>query len=181
MRGREGVARRYAKALVELAAEGREYDALGAELEQFHGLFLEQAELRGFLARPWVKGSEKAPVLEAVTQRMGLSELARRFLGVVAGRNRLDHLGEILVAYRRLADEAQGRARIAVQTAVPLTDAEREALKEKLGRVTGKQVILDESLDARLISGIRAQIGSLVLDASLKGHLSSLRERLVRG
>jgi len=69
-----------------------------------------------------------------------------------------------------------------VRTAVPLTDADRTALADRLRRALGgKQVLTEEVVDKNLLGGFVAEIGSLVVDGSLDGQLARMRERLVKG
>jgi F-type H+-transporting ATPase subunit delta len=93
----------------------------------------------------------------------------------------LDHLPEIVSAYRDLLDEDLGQARAAVRTAVPLTDGERKALSDRIERTLGKRVLIEERVDPGLLGGFVAQVGSFILDGSLDGQLARMRERLARG
>jgi F-type H+-transporting ATPase subunit delta len=69
-----------------------------------------------------------------------------------------------------------------VRTAVPLTESDRNALSARLSRALGgKQVVVEEVLDKSLLGGFVAEIGSLIVDGSLNGQLSRLRERLTQG
>ena len=175
-----GVARRYAKALRGLVTDGRQLEALAEELTRFERLLAGEAALQAVLLRPWVKAATKRSVVLAVAERLELSPLARNFLALIAQRRRLDILAEILAAYRALVDEAAGRVRARVRSAAPLGDATRAALRERLGRKLGKTVFLDTEVDPTLLGGFVAEVGSQVLDASLAGQLTALRERIRR-
>lgn len=181
MRRQEATARRYAKALFQVAREGRRLDAVGDELANVLEVLAADRRLEEFLSRPWIKGATKRSVAAAVAERLGCSPLVRDFVGLVAQRGRTDHLAEIARAYRSLLDAERGRVRAQVRSAVALSDAERGRLAVGLARIAGKEVIVEGSVDARLLGGFVAQIGSLVLDGSLDGQLTRMRERLVRG
>jgi F-type H+-transporting ATPase subunit delta len=181
VRQQEATARRYAKALFSLAAERRETEAVGRDLETVISGFA-SPELRALVANPWVPNTGKRAATTDVAGRLGVSKLVRDFAGLLAARGRLDHLEEIGNAFRDLVDEGLGRVRAEVRTAVPLTESERQALAERLGRsLGGKQVILHEVVDRALLGGFIAQVGSRVLDGSLDGQLARIRERLARG
>lgn len=173
------VARRYAKALRILAAPEGRLEAIAQELMRFERLLADDAGLRDAVLRPWVKAATKRAVVTAVTERLGLSPLARNFLALVAQRRRLALLPEIIAAYRALVDEATSRARARVRSAIPLTDAQRAAIRERLGRRLGKTVLLETEVDPSLLGGFVAEVGSRVWDASLAGQLRGLRERLI--
>lgn len=181
MRRQEATARRYAKALFQVAPEARRLDAVGDELANVLEVLAADRRLEEFLSRPWIKGATKRSVAAAVAERLGCSPLVRDFVGLVAQRGRTDHLVEIARAYRSLLDAERGRVRAQVRSAVALSDAERGRLAVGLARIAGNEVIVEGSVDARLLGGFVAQIGSLVLDGSLDGQLTRMRERLVRG
>jgi F-type H+-transporting ATPase subunit delta len=176
-----GVARSYAKALFELARERNQVDAIARDLHAIEEQFAANADLRAFFARPWVASAAKRAAAAEIATRLGVSPLARDFLALVAAQGRVDHL-ETIAAHRELEDEAAGRVRARVRTAVPLSDAERSALAGRLGRVVGgRQVVLEDVTDRELLGGFVAEVGSLLVDGSLDGQLARLRDRLVHG
>lgn len=182
MRKRESTAKRYAKALLALAQEAGRGEAAAQELGEVLSLLDAHPELRDSLLRPWVKGLDRRAVAQELAERIGCSTLVKDFIGLLAERGRMDHLGEIGQAYRQLVDEAAGRVRARVRTAVPLDEPERRQLAEHLSRAAGKTAIVEDVMvDPTLLGGFVAQIGSLVFDGSLDGQLARLRERLARG
>ena len=177
-----GAARSYAKALHDLARERGQAEPVGGELAQAAELVRTDATLAHFFARPGVSAGAKRAAADEIAQRLGVSKLVRDFLGLVAGHGRADVLPEIFDAYRALLDADLNRARARVRTAVPLTDGERTALASRIGAALGgKQVAVEDVVDASLLGGFVAEVGSLVLDGSLDGQLARLKERLSRG
>lgn len=181
MRRDPAIARPYAKALFLVARDAGRVEAVGGELARFREALAAERRLEEFLLRPWVKGSTKTSVVSRVAERLGCSKLVRDFLGLLTTRGRVDHLPTIIEAYRQFQDVAEGRVRAQVRSAVALGDRERGRLAASLARLAGKKVVLEESVDSRLLGGFVAQIVSLVVDGSLDGQLARMRERLVRG
>jgi F-type H+-transporting ATPase subunit delta len=176
------VAKPYARALHELAHERSQADTAARELAAVAELIEQQPGLRAFFGRPWVSAQAKRATAVEIATRLGLSPLVRDFLGLVARQGRAAQLEAIAAAYRDLVDERLGRVRARVRTAVPLTDAERRLLADRLGRaLRGKQVLLEEHVDRELLGGFVAEIGTYIVDGSLDGQLATVRERLARG
>jgi F-type H+-transporting ATPase subunit delta len=172
----------YAKALFSLAKERNATDAVSADLARVVELLDGEVELRRFFALPWVAGPAKRSAAVELAARLELAPLTRDFLALVAAHGRAAQLPAIAIAYRDLADEALGRVRARVRTVVPLTPDERNTLARRLrGVLGGRDVVLDEDVDARLLGGFIAESGSVVVDASLDGQLARLRQRLVAG
>jgi F-type H+-transporting ATPase subunit delta len=181
MRQQEATARRYAKALFSVAREADRLDAVGDELARLLEVLAAERQLQEFLSRPWVKGATKKSVAMRVAEQLGCSPLVRDFMGLVAQRGRTDYLAEVLRAYGKLLDAERGRVRAQVWSAAALSEAERARLAAHLAQVAGKEVIVEAHVDASLLGGFVARIGSLVVDGSLDGQLARMRERLVRG
>ena len=182
MRTTPGVARSYAKALFALAQERNQGEVIARELETVAEVLATEPTLGAFLSRPWVAAGAKRAAATEVAARLEVSGLTRDFLALVAAHGRADHLGAILAAFRGLADEAAGRVRARVRTAVALQEDERAALVRRLGgALAGKQVLLEEVVDRALLGGFVAEIGSLLVDGSLDGQLARIRQRLARG
>ena len=181
MRSHERTARRYAKALHDVAREAGATEAVGHEMEQVAAICAGDAAAHDVLTRPWIKPADRRAVAMAIAQKIGARKLVQDFVGLVAERGRADHLPEIVAAYQTLVDAELGRARAQVRTAVALTDAEKQQLSGKLERALGKRIILEEQVDATLLGGFIAQVGSLILDGSLDGQLARMRQRLARG
>jgi F-type H+-transporting ATPase subunit delta len=141
----------------------------------------QQPALVDFLSRPWVAPAAKRAVAAELATRLGLSPLTRDVLALIAARNRVDHLAAIGAAYRAMDDEAKGRVRVKLRTAVALTDGERQQLGARLSRTLGgKTLILDETVDPDLLGGFVAEVGSMILDGSLDTQLARIRDRLAR-
>ena len=181
MRGQQAAAKRYARALFELATERGQTETIGRDLATVVTSFSDPA-LREHFANPWVPATVKRATAADVASRLGVPKLVADFVALLAARGRLDHLEEIGSAYRDLDDAARGRVRAAVRTALPLTEPARVALAARLSeRLGGKQVLMEETVDRSLLGGFVAEVGSTVLDGSLDGQLARIRERLARG
>ena len=178
MRAREVTAKRYAKALFATAREAGSTVAVGRELEAFQHVVASHPEMHDVLSRPWIKADDRRGIALSVAEKSGAGQLVRDFAALVAERGRIDHLPEIVAAYRMLADEDLGQARAHVRAAVPLTAEDKQRLATRLEAILGKRVILEEQVDHTLLGGFVAQVGGFILDGSLDGQLGRMRERL---
>jgi len=175
------VAKRYAKALVEVAASSNELEAVHHDLRTLADLLREHRDLRQFLANPSVARGDAAAVIQEVGAAMTIRPLTATFLQVVLEGRRLDGLDVILRAYEVLVDERLGRAKAVVTSAAPLDAATQEHLRRRLGEVTGKNVYLELRQDPGLLGGVVTQLGSRIYDGSLKTQLAHLRDEVAHG
>jgi len=173
------VARRYAKALAGLAEDQGSLVQVQKELAGLAALVRGNPDLHRLAFYPLLAPSQKARALDAVLEAGGYSALLRRFFGVVAGAARLDLIYELAAAFDELVDERLGGVEATIETAQPLSQSQGDALAAALGRRTGKTVKLKWRQDPSMLGGVRAQVGSTVYDASLKGQLRLLQARLL--
>ncbi len=174
------VARRYAKALADVASGSNELEAVRDDLRAFARVLREQAELRHFVANPSIARSDAAAVLKDVIGAMHLRPLAGRFIELLLQAGRVADVETILRAYEEQVDVRLGRVRATVAWAAPVAEAEAAELRRRLSAVTGKEVYLDSRIDPSLLGGIVAQIGSQVYDGSLRTQLRRMRETLTK-
>jgi F-type H+-transporting ATPase subunit delta len=173
------VSRRYARALFSMGVDRGTFEQLGKELDAFSDLWTGSAELRQALENPVFKASEKRAVLQGLLPRVAPSTDVQKFIVLLLDRRRLHGVGAIARAYREMADAHTGRVRAHVTSAQPLGAAELERVRQSLAKRTGKQVILEASVDPALIGGLVARVGDLVLDGSVRTQLGTLRDKLL--
>ncbi len=179
MRG--AAARRYAKALFELAREEGGVDAVRRELGELTRLLDAQGELRDVLLRPMFPVAQRRSVLTAVADRLGAGPELRSFYAYLIDQRRLVDLGAIREEFERLADADAGISRARVVSAAPLRDDQLARIRAALAAHTGGQVELTVEVDESLLGGVVAQVGDTVFDGSLRTQLTQLRESLSQG
>ena len=173
------IANRYARALVDLAVETNTSEALSANLTELASFFKEDgAELFSFLRNPVFDAEERRAVLDDLVPRLGLHEFAVNLLRVLSDRDRMSLFPAIESLFTEAMDEKAGRVRVHVRTVDPLTPQLEAEIRTAFEQSTGKQVILQASIDPSLIGGLVARIGGKVFDASIKTRLEGLRRRL---
>jgi F-type H+-transporting ATPase subunit delta len=126
-----------------------------------------------------------APEVDPTTVRRQVAERVGRQLtnlvGLLVERRRVALLPKVADAFRRLIYARRNIVEAEVASAAPLTEAERAALRERLARLVGRRVELRERLDPGLLGGLVVRIGDRLYDASVRGRLERLRNRLIAG
>jgi F-type H+-transporting ATPase subunit delta len=174
-------ARRYAKALFQLAAEAGQVPAVRAELDALAALLAERPDLGDVLLQPLHPAAQRRAVLRAVAERLQAGALLQSFYQVLIDHRRLVDFDAIRAEFARLADEQAGRRRARVRAAGPLSEAQRDRLRRALAARLGHEVELEVEVQPELLGGLVAQVGDLVFDGSLRTQLRQLRESLASG
>lgn len=173
------LALRYAEALFELASEKQVLATAEEELALVEETISAHSELATLLFHPQVPLAAKK---ETVARVFGpqVSEYIRNFLLLLVDRRRETALPAIIKEFRSLANKARNIAEAEVTTAMPLTQAEQTALAAKLGKVTGKTVILKTQVDKRILGGVVVKMGDKLIDGSVVRQLETLKTALLR-
>jgi len=172
-------ARRYAKALLQIGDQQGNVPQLQEELESVAAAVAANADLTRLVASPLVLPTKKAEVFETILAAAKVSQTLRHFFRVVAEAGRLNLLPDLRRTFADLVDERAGIVEAKVSSAQPLSDAQAKALVASLGTRTGKTIRLSWQPDATLLGGVKVQVGSTVLDASLQGQLRQLKTQLL--
>ena len=175
------IARRYAKALVQLAAEEGAVDRFQGELAKVEALFSAHPELGSLLSNPAYGIEAKLDTLKDLADRLSLSGTLKNFLLLLQERNRMACLPAIFLSYSVLADELSGVVRPVITTALPMDEARIAEIKGALEKSTGKKVSLTVEIDPALIGGVVTKIGDKVLDGSVKTQLTRIEDILQKG
>jgi F-type H+-transporting ATPase subunit delta len=172
-------ARRYAAALLDVAAETGAVDRVLAEVESFAATVAAVPALREILADPTVPAEATARAVAAVATKMALSDTTRGFLGLLASRRRLGRPDALVTALREERDIRAGRATGVLESAGPIAPAQMARLREAIGTSLKKQLVLTERRDPALLGGLRIVVGDRVFDLSARTYLESLRSHLL--
>ena len=173
------VGRRYAKALLELARDQGELDAVLRDVGAISDAWKESADLRELLRDPVVPKPALKAAVSAVLEKLGATQLTRNTVSLLADKGRLPQLHEVLEALEELAEAETGKVRVEVTSAKRLSDGYYDRLVDKLQRLTDRQVVLVKKQDPSLIGGVVTRVGDQVFDGSLSNRLSELEETLL--
>lgn len=175
------VAKRYARALLELGKEDGKFEQYGREVAEFVGILDQAPELEPALGNPAFAFEGRKNLLDAILVKAGLSPMVNNFFKLLMDRGRIGAARAINEVYQQFIDEVKGITRAEVVSAVGLNDAEIQRLSATLKEVAGREVKLEVKEDPSLIGGVVARIGDLVLDGSVRTQLESLKDSLRRG
>lgn len=167
-------AQRYAAAAFDLALDAGEVDAVEAGLTALARAIDSDAALKRTLRSPLFKPEDKAAVLAEIAARLGLPDLARRFVGVAALNRRAGDIQAMARSFAERAARHRGAARVVARVARPITRDQTLDLESAVSKSLGRTVHVDVEIDPALIGGLQLKIGSRLVDASIRTKLTTL-------
>lgn len=170
--------KRYALALFQLAQEhGSEQEWL-EDLRVAHAS-VSDATVGTYLSTPRISVADKLIVVKQILEE--LSPLVANLIGLLVSRQTLSLLGSIISSYVELLNISQGRVQAKVTSAVPVSPEQQGRLKESLGRMLGKEIVIHADDDPEIIGGMIIRLGDQVIDGSIRTRLDVLKHKLEHG
>ena len=175
------IAKRYAKALFNLAQDDGKVQQYGEELDGFVRLSGELPDLANAIENPLYTEAARKSVFHSVAGKIGLSPILKSFISLLIEKKRVQNTAEIADYYHKLIDEHANIARAQITAAVQLDENVIQEIAKTLETMTGKHIVVEFQQDANLIGGIVAKIGDVVLDGSVKRQILNFKETMKRG
>jgi F-type H+-transporting ATPase subunit delta len=172
-------ARRYAEAAFELATRDKALDAFAEGLDLAAGT-LGLGVALDVLRNPARPLKQRTEIVDGLLSSR-VPDPVLKLVGLLVERGKIDRIGEVAREYRRLLNGERGIVEALATSAAPLTETETAALQRKVAQMTGSTVDLRVEVDEALIGGLTVRVGDTLYDASVRGRLERLRERLVAG
>lgn len=170
---------RYARALFDVAVkEQADLQRIELDLAEFNGLLTGNPTLAKVLLNPAVPVPRKRAAVVELVARANVTSPVGKLLVLLAERDRLMLLPDLLEAYRQRLLDHRNVVRAEVTTAAPLEAGRAQAIEDSLAKATGRTVTLSTRVDPALIGGLVARLGSTVYDGSLTGQLAKMKQRL---
>jgi len=164
----------YIKALFEVAGSGSAAEAMTDPLDRVAEALHQVPEFQRIMVSPLVPSEVKTRILDQVLDSLEISGPVRRFVFVVQGHYRLEHMDDIASGFRLMVDRSLGRVRARVEVASALDQPGQQALLAALQKVLATDVVAEFVEKPELLGGFRVQVGSKLFDGSLSGQLKQL-------
>src|SRR5262245_2432892 len=176
----KSAANRYARAVLDVAIkEKADLEQIEREFAGFSALLDAQPVLKKVLLNPAVPVPRKRAAMTALLAQLKLSSIVSKLLVLLAERDRLILMPDLVDAYRdRLADHRKV-VRAEITSATPLAPERVRQIQKSLADVTGRSVTIQTRVDPTIVGGLVAKVGSVVYDASVTRQLEKLKQRLI--
>ncbi|MBI2341015.1 MAG: ATP synthase F1 subunit delta [Deltaproteobacteria bacterium] len=175
------IARRYSRALVELAREEDKLEAYGGQLKDFYALCAEVPPLLDTLTNRFFDITARLKIVDRLAEKLNLALPVKNFVKLLIKKGRIGLLAEISAEYQRALHELQNRAVATVVSAKELSDSVVSEIRTILAKKTGLEVVMEKEVKPSVLGGVCVRIGGVVYDGTVRAELNRLTEKMMGG
>ena len=175
----ETATKRYALALYELAKENAELDTIEMQSKTIYELLQQSSEFRSLIKDPTIKKNEQLKAIQTIIGRYKFTNIFTKFLCFLCFKRRLFFLEKILNSFLRLVSKSKGEIQAQLNSSKELSPSELENIQKELSENFTSKIKLEYKYDPTLIGGLIIQVGSIMIDTSIKNRLKRLERSII--
>ena len=127
---------------------------------------------------PTIPKDNKKDVLLTIAEKNNFSKILRKFLGFIAIKNRLFFLNKIVESFLNLVSRNKGELKAKLISSKKLSIDEKKKIQKELSENFKSSLNIDYEHDPDLIAGLVVQVGSIMIDTSVKTKLKKLEKNM---
>jgi len=169
-------AERYARALFEVAQEEKKLDQTEENISNLLDIYNKNSDFENFVKNPTQTFSIQLDVIKHISDLLKFSKTFKNFLSLLVVKRRIYFLNKILKSYLKLSALKRGEMSAQLISSKDLSDQEFKNISVELSKEIGSNINFDYKVDNELIGGFKMQIGSLMIDTSVKNKLKKYEQ-----
>ncbi len=172
-------ASRYSLALYELSEENKHIKEIEDQSSALIKLIDKSKDFESIIRNPTNKKEDQINVINKIAENFNFNILLKNFLCFLVEKRRLFFLRNILIKFLDICSQKRGEVKARLVAAKQLNDEEVDKIKNELSKDFTKKIKLDYKYDPNLIGGLTIQVGSLMIDTSIKNKLNQLENKMI--
>ena len=172
-------AERYALALFELSEESSELEKVENEVKSLLDLYKASEGLKNFIKNPTQVNTVQLKVIDEISKVLKFTATFKNFLSILVIKRRFFYLEDIFKRFLSLNSKRRGELKATLTSSKKLSPAEITSLNNQLSSAVGSKIVFDNKVDESLIGGLKVQIGSLMIDSSIKNKLKKYEKLML--
>ena len=166
----------YALALYQLAKENSELEKVENEMNGLKKLLIESSDFKEMILNPTIQKEEKKNIISTITQNNNFSKTGKKILGFLTIKNRLFFLNQIIESFLNFLSSTKGELKAKLLSSKELSKIEVEKIEKELSTDFNSPVKVEYKHEPSLIGGLIIQVGSIMVDNSIKNKLRQLEK-----
>ena len=170
---------RYSLALYELAVEANMLSDVEDHSASIINLIASSEDFRSLIKDPTNNRIDQLDVLNKISEHYKLNELLTKFLSFLVSKRRFFYVDNILKSFIETCSIKRGELKAELTSAKDLSENEVNSIKEELTKNFSSKIKLNYKHDTSLIGGLIVQVGSTMIDTSIKNKLQQIENRMI--
>ena len=170
---------RYGLALFELSNESSELNIVEKNVNDLLQVYRSNDNLEYFIKNPTEKIQDKLKVISKISDTMNLTKILKIFLSILITKQRIFFLDKILNSFLKLCAKKRGELNASLVSSKNLSNEELKSISNELSKAIGSTINLSYKVDEELIGGLKIQLGSLMIDSSIKNKLKKYEKLML--
>ena len=172
-------ANRYSLALYELASEASVITKVEENSNSFLELISNSKDFRNLIKDPTLSQEILENVINKISENFNLETLFKNFLNFLILKRRFFYIQHILISFNEICSEKKGELKAEIKSAKDLSQQEINKITEELSNTFKSKIKLNYNHDKSLIGGLVVQVGSTMIDTSIKNKLQQIENRMI--
>ena len=170
---------RYSRALFEVAKDAGELEKVEADTKTVHSLLKNNNEFTNFVQNPTYSISAQNKFLNSLSEKLNFSRNFKNFLLLLIEKRRIFFVIKILESFLKLSMKKRGEIKASLISSKELSKFELENISKDLSSTMGSTIKFDYKTDKELIGGLKLQLGSFMIDTSIKSKLKKIEQAML--
>ena len=170
---------RYARALFEVAKEAGDLEKTEADIKSFSSLLEDSSELKNFFNNPTQSINNQNNVNNLLSDKFSFSKDLKNFFSLLIKKRRIFFVSKIIDSFLRLCSRKRGEVKASLISSKELSGSELESISKDLSSSMGSIIKFDYKIDKELIGGLKLQLGSYMIDTSIKNKLKKFEQQMI--
>ena len=170
---------RYSRALFEVANEANELEKIENDISNFQLLYNSSQEIRNFIKDPTQSINTQNNVIILLADKLGFSKNLKNFFLLLIKKRRIFFIKKISKNFLKLCSQKRGEVKASLISSKELSKTELDEISKDLSTSMGSSLIFDYKVDKELIGGLKLQLGSFMIDTSIKNKLKKYEQAML--
>ena len=170
---------RYSRALFEVATEANEIDKVETDIKNFQILFNSSFEVKNFIKNPTQSINTQNEVINILSDKLNFSKNLKNFLLLLIEKRRIFFIKKIFESFLRLCSKKRGEVKASLVSSKELSQIELEKISQDLSKSMDSSIKFDYKVNEKLIGGLKLQLGSFMIDTSIKNKLKKYEQTML--
>ena len=170
---------RYSRALFEVSRDSDDLDKVENDIKNFKLIYDKNLEVRNFIKDPSQIITEQNKLVNLISDKQNFSKNVQKFLLLLIEKRRIFFVNKIIESFLRLCSQKRGEIKASLISSKELSQTELSDISTDLSKSTGSTLKFDFKVDKELIGGLKLQLGSIMIDTSIKNKLKKYEQAML--